>query len=518
LTVTLVDTSYSQNLIWGSTASFLQESSVLNFGSTTSNNGVFFESNMDFGPTANFNGLYSRVISVTANSTDSGDPVAYADFTELDGVLSSNSNPYAGLTKTGTGLLVLNNTNTYTGATTIAQGTLAIVDDSGLGTAPTAAYALNTSPGVSGNALTPGALEINGGAGLLIGWEPGDVTLSSNRQVLLASGSTGATPAIFDVAGSTSLSYNTLYYGGTIADYINEKGSLEKQGGGTFNYSGTAANTGTFGVTAGTMVVSGAGSVNSASGVTINNKSADTKATAQFNYASSVALSTPVSYGTGGGVFAYNSSAAYTGGAMALAAKDVVAGAGNLGLTALTINSGGTLMPGNYNGQLGTTTTGTLKLGAVTLMGGGNYNFLLADMTGAAGTGYSTVTATSLNLTGLTTPFDLNLESLNGTAPGAAAHFNPAGDYDFVLFTTGANGITPATVHQLDSEFAIYVSANDGATGFTSSSGHWYVYENNNYSQLILHYSAVPEPGTWAMLLSGLGLLVFIRRVRSRAT
>ncbi len=46
--------------------------------------------------------LYSRVIQVTANSADSGDPLQYADYAEMDGTISS-TNPYVGLAKTGNG-------------------------------------------------------------------------------------------------------------------------------------------------------------------------------------------------------------------------------------------------------------------------------------------------------------------------------------------------------------------------------------------------------------------------------
>jgi autotransporter-associated beta strand protein len=521
LVVTLQDTTGNQNLVWGTTTNFLQEGSVFNFGSTTSNGLVFFENNMDLGGQGNDYSYFSRVIDVTANSSDTGDPLAYKDGAVLDGSITNTSDPYAGISKDGTGVLYLNGVNSYTGPTMIANGSLVIFADYSLGTAPTAAYALNTAPtstGVTGNALTPGAVEINGGAALVA---DANVTLSSYRQMLLAGGAAGAsTASIIDVYGNGTNKNYTLNYGGTIADYVNEVGSLEKQGGGTFNYSGTAYNTGSYAVTAGLFEVSGSGSINSGSGVTINTSSI-AAVPASFNYASSTALTKPVTYGSGGGSFFYNSTAAYTGASSAtISTKQVIGGGGNLSSLAVTIASGGTLLPGTTTAEGNTATIGTLMTGAVKLLGGGNDNFLFADMTGAAGVGYSTVDATSVDLTGLSAalPFNINLESLSGTSPGTPADLTTlthGQNVTFLLFSTGTNGITPETQAQLNADFVVHTAANDGATGF-SALGPWEVLENANDSALYLQYTA-PEPSTWAMLAGGLGLLVFIRRLRSRS-
>ncbi len=121
------------------------------------------------------------------------------------------------------------------------------------------------------------------------------IALNSNRQILLASGD-GSVASNLDVASGT-----TATFGGYIADYVGEVGSLNVEGNGTFNYSGTAANTGSYSVSGGTFIVSGGGSINSSSGVSVNTSPAYSPAT--FNYQSTVGLSKAVTYGAGGGTF-----------------------------------------------------------------------------------------------------------------------------------------------------------------------------------------------------------------------
>jgi hypothetical protein len=128
---------------------------------------------------------------------------------------------------------------------------------------------------------------------------------------------------------------------------------------------------------------------------------------------------------------------------------------------------------------------------------------LIADATGAAGIGYSTVNATSLDIPSLGVgAFTINLESLTGTMPGAAADFDPAQSYQFVL-VNAADGITGTFD---PSEFIVMTAPNNGATGFTNPfTGTFSVSESGN--NLLLDYTTVatPEPSTYAVM--GLGLL-----------
>ena len=159
-----------------------------------------------------------------------------------------------------------------------------------MGTAPTAAYTLNTdatnpdgtSTGIHGAAITSGAILINGGATLGIygggspetGYTGGNVTLSSNRNILLASGAYGSSPtaaANIDVFTGTTVSF-----GGQIGDYVGETGELNKNGNGTLNLSGSNSYTGGTTVSAGRLNANaasgsstGTGSVNVASGAVL---------------------------------------------------------------------------------------------------------------------------------------------------------------------------------------------------------------------------------------------------------
>jgi fibronectin-binding autotransporter adhesin len=495
-------------LVWdtgtGGTPNFLSQNAPLLFGSTTATGVVDLSNAINLGLNVAGNqggtALYDRVIQVTANAADSGDPLSYADLAQMDGVISS-TNPFLGLAKTGNGVLRLTGANTYTGATSIEGGTIEISDDSNLGAAPTAAYALNVGPDVSGAALTPGAVQINSGATLAFYASPfgnPDITLNSNRQLLLASGD-GSVASNIDVQDGVTASF-----GGIIADYVGETGSLNVEGAGVFDYSGTSANTGSYSVTGGTFIVSGNGSINSGSGVSINSNALPTFTPAVFNYQSSVGLSKTVTYGTGGGTFAYNTSAAYTGGALHVGANDILTGSGNLGTTAVSIGSGGTIAPGQLDPA-----TGTLTQGATTLLTGGNYNFLIADATGAAGVGYSTVNATSLDISSLTAgSFTINLESLSGSSTGDAANFDPTQNYSFVLINA-ADGITD-TFNAAD--FTVDAFANNGANGFTNTVDPYAVWSvSEQGDNLVLNYT-VPEPSTYAMLLGGLAFLALCVR------
>jgi hypothetical protein len=102
---------------------------------------------------------------------------------------------------------------------------------------------------------------------------------------------------------------------------------------------------------------------------------------------------------------------------------------------AMTVDSGATLQPGSSPGILSTA--------GQTWSDGGNYNWMIYDATGVAGTGYSQLALTGgLDLSSLTVGgFKINLWSLSGVAPdasGDALNFNNASPSSWTLATTTA--------------------------------------------------------------------------------
>lgn len=191
---------------------------------------------------------------------------------------------------------------------------------------------------------------------------------------------------------------------------------------------------------------------------------------------------------------------------------------GSIAESAIQVNAGGTLRGSGSVGEVtvsagGTITAGSdgapglLSTGKMTWESGGTYEWKLNDASGLPG-----VTSDWLNINGdlvlnATTmdPFTIKVTSLTpGGAPGPADGFDPASDYSWVLATA-----TGAVLGFVPEHFAIDTSgfANQpGSTRFTVS------VEDHN---LVLKYSAVPEPGAVGFCFA-LGLLAFVARRAAR--
>jgi autotransporter-associated beta strand protein len=130
----------------------------------------------------------------------------------------SNSGANAGLTKMGTGTLVLSNTaNTFTGGISVSNGTLGITSNGSLG---------NSSNVLS---MTGGTLRFDA-AGVNV-----------TRNITNSSGST----------------YNTSLFGGMISGIISGSGSVTATGGNTLTLTGVNTNTGSLNVSAGATSAGG---------------------------------------------------------------------------------------------------------------------------------------------------------------------------------------------------------------------------------------------------------------------
>jgi fibronectin-binding autotransporter adhesin len=285
----------------------------------------------------------------------------------------------------------------------------------------------------------------------------------------------GALDRTFTLTG-TNGGNNTV--AGILANSATKTLGVTKSGSGKWILSGNNTYTGTTRINAGTLVLSTAGTNNIAGSVTINVQS--------------------------GG----NLDVTGVAGGFTLAGNQTLEGIGTV-VGSLTVANTSTLSPGN--------SPGTLNTGNETWLDGGNYNWQIYDATGFAGTGYDTIAVTgTLDLTNLTggTDFAINLWSLSGIGPdvnGNAINFNNALTQSWTLVSTTA-GITGF----LDSEFTINVAAANGTTGFTNALGGGSFSLSVSGNNLLLNYTAIPEPGTTAMLLAGAGTILFLRRRRVR--
>lgn len=186
-----------------------------------------------------------------------------------------------------------------------------------------------------------------------------------------------------------------------------------------------------------------------------------------------------------------------------------LAGTGSIN-TSVVVKSGGTLSPGN--------SPGTLTQGGTTLEGGGNYNWQVYDAAGTAGVGFDTIhlnDGTTLTITATSLDkFQINLWTLSAIGPdinGMALNFDSGSNYSWTLFSTNQSivGFNAAA-------FAINVAAANGTAGFANSyTGVFSMGLGDGGTDLVLLYTAIPEPSSWLLLMGGLTWVTVLRRRRA---
>jgi len=384
----------------------------------------------------------------------------------------TNGNANAQLTKQGPGTLILTNANTYPSATNLNGGVLSISQIANGGAA--------SGVGLSGNGAAN--LNLDGGTLRYTG-----AAASTDRLFTL-----NADSAI-DASGAGALNWTntgtyvvnssagpkTLTLKGTNTDANTLSGLLADQDATTGLVSLVKAD-------AGTWVINHANTYSG--GTTV------TGGTLKLNYAT--ALGTGAVTVTGS-----NSVLSFVGAnianAVSLDSGGTLSGSGGVG--SLSVQSGGRVSTGSA--------PGTLTAGNTTFAGGGSYLWKTNDAAGASGTatdllsisGTLTIGATGAN------PFTIRLSSLlAGNSAGDVINFNAAqsSSYTIASASGGIIGFSAAS-------FAV------DSSGFTNAnSSLWAVAQSG--SNLVLNYTAIPEPATCAALLGAGALgLVAIRRRRS---
>ena len=409
--------------------------------------------------------------------------------TNITGVIVDNINDGLAVSGPGgnnrliintTGAVNLSNTNIYGGTTTITAGTLGVSvlanggTDSSIGRssnaaanlvfgAPTATLRYNGSSNVTTNrgfTLSSGA---GGGATIE---SSGSGTLTIDNTVAMAYGTSNETRLL--TLGGTNTGANT--FSKVIANNGSSATSLTKAGAGRWDISGTNTYTGATNVNAGTLAITGSGSINASSGVTV-------AAGANFVYNSSDTITNSLSL-SGAGILS----------------RAILGGSGTIG-AALTLNNlGDTLSPGNSPGIQTFTTAQTWS--------SFSYDWEVNNFTGTtAGTDFDRLGLNTLDLTGTVGSYILNVLSLTASnVAGNVPNFSEVNRSWTILTSSG--GITG------------FNAANwtINTTGFTDvTTGNWALAQTGN--DLVLSYAAVPEPDV-AALIGGLGMLVLLRRRR----
>jgi fibronectin-binding autotransporter adhesin len=346
------------------------------------------------------------------------------------------------------GFRMLNTSNTYEGGTEIRGGTFGIYGDGSLGAAGTSVRidgaTLNSGQGTSGQTITIG----------------------STRSIEIAKGKTNHLDA---TNGST------LVFDGVISEFgdsgsanlqINTAGSRE----GMVILGGANTYTGNTTVSGGMLAITGTGSINSSSGISVASG-------AHFKYNSSTALTAPLTLSSG----------------------STLSGSGTIGVDLALTSTSQILAPGNSPGIQTLATTQNWS--------SFTYEWETNDfLATTAGTDFDQIAITGdLNLTGMTEgSYILDIISLtSGNLAGAVPNFTETNRSWEILTATG----------EITGFNAAYWTLNtDGFTSDPAWQGTWSLGLNGSNDALVLNYTVIPEPK--AALLGGLGILLLFRRRR----
>ncbi|XHR28341.1 MAG: autotransporter-associated beta strand repeat-containing protein [Chthoniobacteraceae bacterium] len=298
---------------------------------------------------------------------------------------------------------------------------------------------------------------------------------TSSMAMTLSSADGGIT---FQAANASGVSHN-IALSGTLSG----NGSLTKTGNGTLSLNADNTYTGQTSVNAGTLTVNGslASTGTVSHGATLNGSGSISGAV--------------VASGSITGTLRFGSSLTLKGNASLTGASHTVSGA-------LIAESGATVAPGDNAGAIG-----TLSIGSFSLQNGA---VLSLDINGTqAGTNADQVTTTADN--GL---------SLGGSLTLTLGSSYVATSTDtFVLILNNGTGETSTYFSGLTITSSTGSSTYSGAEGTLVDIGGqtfkltYYGGSGSNDVELL----AVPEPGTWAILLGGVGMLIGFQRMRRQS-
>ena len=430
-----------------------------------------------------------------------------------DGVYAGNMSGTGGLTKTGTGRVMLTGTNTYTGGTLVSGGALFGTAESLQGNiVNNAAVGFDTtSNGTYAGSMSGSGVLAAFGAGTLIltgnnTYTGGTTILGGNTLQLGNGGSTGMIAGNVDIESGGVLAFNR-------SDNISFAGNIGGDGAVAFMGPGIVTLTGLNTYTGGTAITGGivqanADSVFGTAGAMLTLAGGTIQATASFSIARPITLAGP------GGTFDSNGNALTLAGAITGTDALVKVGAGSLILSGANDYSGGTTVSGGilqgtttslqgnitnnaavvFNQSIGGIYAGSMSgTGSLTLSGPGN-----VTLTGANSYSGGT-TVSGGTLTGTTTSLQGNITN------NAAVVFNQSisGIYAGSMSGTGSltlSGPGNVTLTGANSYSGGTTVSGGTLTGTTSSLQGNIV----NNASVVFNQSA---NGTYAGNMSGSGNL-----------